>query len=117
MPFRKILEEFSRKTGALGAAMLDYEGETVEASTVADDFELKTIGAHKGIILNMLKDISNRRNEALESVAIETARARLAIIPLKEGYYLLVALTRKTPVGKALFESRHAAELIKKEMG
>ncbi|MEE9613493.1 MAG: roadblock/LC7 domain-containing protein [Thermodesulfobacteriota bacterium] len=117
--FRAILTELAERAGATGAIMLDWEGEAVDSFSATDDLELAEIGAHKGIILNMLRDVTSRQDDGgeVESVGISTTGARLAITTIKDGYYLLVTLHRGRPLGRAIFESKKAIAKIKKEMG
>ena len=118
MPFKKILRELTEKTGAEGAIMLDGDGEAVDFFANSPD-EIKIIGAHKGIILNMLRDVHSRTNGGgdVRSVAVTTKNSRLAISTIKDGYYLVVTLGRGNgSFGKAFFESKKAAEAIEKEM-
>ena len=82
MPFKAILKELVEVTpGASGAILADWEGEAVEQCCHYDDFELKVIGAHKGIILNQMKEIHGRF-----PAGSRTARARiLSPVPTAVG--------------------------------
>lgn len=119
MSFKDILKELTEKTGADGAIMLDHGGEAVERYSTSKELELDAIGAHKGIILNMLKEVAARHvgSGEVKSVGITTKTTKLAIIPLKEDYFLLVAMDRKRPLGKTFFECRWAATKLEEEMG
>lgn len=118
MPFNAILQELAQKSGATGAIMLDWEGEVVASYSASDSLQMDLIGAHHGIILDIIKDASTRSDAPeVRSVSISTGETRLAISSLKEGYYLVVALEKKRPVGRALFESKRAIKVIEKEMG
>ncbi|MBI5560234.1 MAG: roadblock/LC7 domain-containing protein [Deltaproteobacteria bacterium] len=122
MPFKKILKELTEKTGASGAILLDRDGEAVDSFVTSSGLELKAIGAHKGIILNMLKDAQNRANGGGEvcSIGITTKNARLAISAMKDGYYLVVTLERENgngSFGKVFLEAKKAIGAIEREMG
>lgn len=119
MSFKDILKELTEKTGADGAIMLDHGGEAVDRYSTSKELELDAIGAHKGIILNMLKDVAARHvgSGEVKSVGITTKTTRLAIIPLKEDYFLLVAMDRKRPLGRTFFECRRAVTKLEEEMG
>jgi len=57
VPFKRILTELvTAVPGASGAILADWEGEAVEQFSFYDDFEMKLIGAHKGIILNRVRE-------------------------------------------------------------
>jgi predicted regulator of Ras-like GTPase activity (Roadblock/LC7/MglB family) len=51
----------------------------------------------------------------IKSIGISTSRTRLALYPIKEGYYLLVAMERKKPMGRAFFECKRAGRKIEQE--
>ena len=118
MPFKAILQDLTQNSGAFGAIMLDREGEVVASWAQNDSLQIDLIGAHHGIILNIIQDASRRSDFSdVSSVSISTDSAKLAISSIKEGYYLVVALEKRRPVGKALFESRRAIKKIEREMG
>ena len=119
MSFKKILETLTEKSHARGAVMLDFEGEMVDSFSVAAGLELDAIGAHKGLILNMLKDVAANTHDKddVESVAMQAGDSKIVMSPLKDGYYLLVVTDRRKPFGRVMFESRRAAKEIEKEMG
>lgn len=119
MSFRKILETLTSKSHARGAVMLDFEGEMVDSFSAATGLELDIIGAHKGLILNMLKDVAanTHENDEVKSVAIQAGDSKIVMSPLKDGYYLLVVTDRFKPFGRVMFESKRAAKEIEKEMG
>ncbi|MDO8427366.1 MAG: roadblock/LC7 domain-containing protein [Deltaproteobacteria bacterium] len=118
MSFDLILKELTKNAGAKGAVMLDSDGEIVASHADSPSLEIDLIGAHHGIVLDIIKDATSRSAfSGVRSVAISTVKSRLAISTLKEGYYLLVAMGRSAPMGKALFESRRAVERIEEEMG
>lgn len=117
MPFKAILQELAEKTGASGAIMIDWEGEVVASYSLNDSLQMDLIGAHHGIILNIIKDASARIDLSdVRSVVISTREARLAISPIKEGYCLVVSLQKGRAIGKALFESGRAVKRLELEM-
>ncbi|MBI5562368.1 MAG: hypothetical protein HY894_05900 [Deltaproteobacteria bacterium] len=126
MPFIKILQELTEKTGATGAAMLDWEGEIVAAHSASDGVELDLIGAHHGIILDIIKEAAlhhkdgrdERTSLSVTSVLISTGSLRLVISTLKDGYYLVVTMPRPGGLaGRTIYESKKAAAMLEAEMG
>ena len=116
--FERILNDLSTSAGAAGAIMIDRDGEIVASWAAGPDMQMDLIGAHHGIILSIIKDISSRHDlSTVGHVAITTDKARLVISTVKEGYCVVMALGRETPVGKALHEAGKAVERIEKEMG
>ncbi|MFZ3073296.1 MAG: hypothetical protein WA162_08635 [Thermodesulfobacteriota bacterium] len=119
MSFKQILETLTSKSHARGAVMLDWEGEVVDSFSVATGLELDAIGAHKGLILNMLKNVAagTHDDDDVKSVAIQAGDSKIVMSPLKDGYYLLVVTDKFKPFGRVMFESKRAAKEIEREMG
>ncbi|MFQ5735626.1 MAG: roadblock/LC7 domain-containing protein [Thermodesulfobacteriota bacterium] len=116
--FNAILKDLTAKAGANGAIMLDHDGELVASYSGSTDLDMDLIGAHHGIILNIIRDASTRSAfKDVQSVSISTGKTRLAISTLKDGYYLVLATGKALPVGKALFESKKAVRRLEAEMG
>ena len=98
MGFRDILADLLQATrGAIGAAFLDSEGESVEVASArpfdTDDHELRVIGAYAGIFLSHLRRVA----EATESGAsrrfkIDFAATTIFCSDLGDGYYLVVVV-------------------------
>ncbi|MEY2549549.1 MAG: hypothetical protein QOD64_2131 [Verrucomicrobiota bacterium] len=98
MSFRDILADLLQTTrGAIGAAFLDSEGESVEVASArpfdTDDHELRVIGAYAGIFLSHLRRVA----EATESGAsarfkIDFAASTIFCCDLGEGYYLVAVV-------------------------
>ncbi|MDH4226653.1 MAG: roadblock/LC7 domain-containing protein [Deltaproteobacteria bacterium] len=118
MPFKKILKELCDRTGAKGAIMLDWEGEAVDMYSTDANLELAALGAHKGIILNLLKEATQRvDNQAVvEHVGISTSNSRIILHVLKDGYYVLLTMDRDKQLGRAMFETKKASKRLLAEM-
>jgi len=96
--FRDILADLLQATrGAIGAAFLDSEGESVEVASArpfdTDDHELRVIGAYAGIFLSHLRRVA----EATESGSsrrfkIDFAATTIFCSDLGDGYYLVVVV-------------------------
>jgi len=118
MAFKRILSELlERLPDGLGAIIVDWEGEAVDQVGVIDDFELKLIGAHKGLILTNLRQAVARveGNDLLE-IAITTDRVQTLILPVDEEYFLVLALKKGEAYGRALFEARRCLDQLRKEI-
>lgn len=115
MPFRTILKELTERSRGKGAIMLDKDGESV-AEFSEPGVEIDLIGAHHGIILHSVKE-NCPQEEPLKSITITTSSTNLVISALKDGYYVVLAIDRPRPAGKALFEIKRAAKKIEVEMG
>lgn len=118
MPFKKILMELVEATeGASGAILTDWEGEAVEQYSLSDEFELKLIGAHKGIILNRMKEIQHRflPGDVHEAV-ISTNTHHIIIGTIGEDYALVMTLHRNALVALAMHNFQRAIKSLKKEI-
>jgi predicted regulator of Ras-like GTPase activity (Roadblock/LC7/MglB family) len=118
MSFKVILAEMLQQVpGGLGAILVDWEGEAVDQSGVIDDYELKVIGAHKGLILgNLRKAVARVEGNALQEIAITTEQVQTLILPVNEDYFLVLTLQKGEAYGRALFEARRCLEKLKQEI-
>ena len=117
MDFTCILKGLSEKVHAQGAAMIDRDGEVVASWSRANGPDMELVGAHYEIILDSANEAASIRANQVKSVFISTDTAKIAIMPIKEGYCLVVALDRKAPSGMVLAEAAKTIEIIEVEMG
>ena len=118
MPFKKLLTEMVEGVPhALGAIIVDWEGEAVDHVARIDDYELKVIGAHKGVILTNLREVVRRLDGGdLEELVIATEKAQTLVLPLTEEYFLVLTLSSGEALGRALFEARRCAARLRVEI-
>lgn len=118
MPFKKLLSELVKKaSGALGAVIADWEGEAVDQVGRIDDYELKVIGAHKGVILSNLREIVCRlKDDDLREIVITTEKVQTLVLPVTHEYFLVLILERGNALGRALFEARRCVARLKVEI-
>lgn len=118
MSFKQTLANLiDRVPGALGAILADWEGEAVDQVSMIGDYELKVIGAHKGIILtNMRQAMRDLESDVLEEIVVTTERNQTLILPVTNEYYLVLTLERGEAIGRALFESRKTIALLRDEI-
>jgi predicted regulator of Ras-like GTPase activity (Roadblock/LC7/MglB family) len=103
--------------GAQGAILADWEGEAVDQAGLLDDYDLKVIGAHKGVILHSLRKVVARLgDDRLREIVITTSCSQMLVLPVTDEYYLVVTLDRSAALGRALFEARRCAHLLQKEI-
>ncbi len=119
MPFERLLTELVREVpGAMGAILADWEGEAVAQAALMDDYELKIIGAHQGILLNHFRDAIRRLGlDELEELAVMTEDLRIFVVPVTMDYYVALLLRREAPWGPARFACGICKERLKKEIG
>jgi predicted regulator of Ras-like GTPase activity (Roadblock/LC7/MglB family) len=96
--FRDILADLLQATrGAIGAAFLDSEGESVEVASArpfeTDDHELRVIGAYAGIFLSNLRRIAEATESGSSSrFKIDFAASTIFCCELGDGYYLVIVV-------------------------
>lgn len=117
MPFKSLLNRLLEEIpGALGAIIIDWEGEAVDQVARIEEYDIKVLGAHKGIILNLLRDALARIDSGeLEEVLIRTGRNKTLIAPLNEDYYLVLTLGPQSIAGRAAFKMRHCVTELRAE--
>lgn len=118
MPFQNLLEDLlERMPGSLGAILVDWEGEAVAQSGVMNEYDLKVFGAHKGIILNNLREVVERTDESgLEEITITTTSNKTLVLPVTTEYFLVITLQREATLGRSLFEARRTIAALKEEI-
>jgi len=118
MAFKQLLGELvQRVPGGLGAIVVDWEGEAVDQVGQIDDYELKVIGAHKGLILDSLRAaVSRAEGNELREIAITTEKLQTLIMPVNQEYFLLLTLSRGDAYGRAVFEARRCLEKLRREI-
>ncbi len=118
MPFKRILRELVEAVpGATGAILADWEGEAVDQHCLYDDYELKVLAAHKGIILNRMKELqATVAGDELREAVISTELQHVIIGGIGPDYSLVMTLGRDAVIGLALRRFREAATSLHKEI-
>ncbi|GAB4179217.1 MAG: roadblock/LC7 domain-containing protein [Geothermobacteraceae bacterium] len=118
MPFKPTLRQMlDRIPGSLGAIIVDWEGEAVDQVGRIDDYELKVIGAHKGLILDSMRQAVQRAEQSdLEEILITTSKRQTLILPIDADYFFVVTMENRNVMGRALFEARRCQKLLREEI-
>ncbi len=119
MPLRAQLDSLvDRVPGSRGAILTDWEGEAVDHAARMDEYDLKVLGAHIGIILTRLRQTVSRLTDegGLKELVITTENGYNVVTPVSEDYFVVLTLTREGLLGRALFESRRCVDRLKKEI-
>lgn len=119
MPIKKVLEELMDSVpGTLGAILADWEGEMVDQVARMDEYELKVVGATKGILLTRVQDALKRlRSSSLQEMVITTDQVQTLIAPVTAEYFLVLILRRDEQVlGRAMFQVKRCVGALKKEI-
>ncbi len=101
-PFTPILLDLVRRVpGALGAVLVDAEGETVDYAGHLEPFDLKVAAAHWQIVLVELAPLTIQARQ----ITIRSERRSYILRCLPERYALVILLSRRagfTPTTRAL---------------
>ncbi len=118
MPFNAIITElFDRTPGATGAILADWEGEAVVQRCDADDYELKVLGAHGGILFNLVREIHRQFPDGeVEEAVITTDSCRMIVGAVGPDYCLVMTIARDALVGRALYHFCQASQRLHKEI-
>ena len=118
MPFKRILKELvDLVPGATGAILADWEGEAIEQVCNFDEFEMKVIGAHKGILLSRLREMHEGFSLGeIEDVLITTEKQYSLVAAVGRDYVVVMTASREALPAVALMRLRIAVELLKKEI-
>ena len=117
MPFKSLLNRLLEDIpGALGAIIVDWEGEAVDQVARISEYEMKVIGAHNGIILHQLREVLSRaRSGDLEEVLIRAGENKTLITPLTEDYLLILQLGSQAIAARAAFKMRRCVAALRHE--
>lgn len=118
MSFEVILKNLvDHVPQAVGAILVDWEGEAVVEHCHCEPYDIRFIAAHKGIILSHLKEMqSTPQIGDVEDVVVTTSNGYLIICCIDEYYSLVMNVERSCPVALALYHSRRATTELKKEV-
>ncbi len=118
MPFKAVLSQLLQEVpGALGAIIVDWEGEAVDQVTHIGEYDIKILGAHHGIILTLIRDALTRMGaNDPEEVVIRTQQGTTLIQPLNEDYLLILPLCKGELVARARQKLRCCATRLYDEI-
>lgn len=117
MPFKSLLNRLLDDIpGAIGAIIIDWEGESVDQVARINEYDIKVLGAHKGVILGLLREVMERVGSGdLEEVLIRTGRNKTLIVPLTMDYFLVLTLGPESIVARAAFKMRRCVAELRSE--
>jgi predicted regulator of Ras-like GTPase activity (Roadblock/LC7/MglB family) len=106
VPYQALLDGLVRDVaGALGALLLDANGEVVVQSGERDERH-RLIGACQGIALHRAQTTHARFEQgSIDHVLCRYASGQVILRPLKDGYYLVMSLAADANLGQALFRT------------
>jgi len=92
--FGLILGRLCEGTGALGAAFVDREGETVDYASVVDPFDVKIAAAEWRLALELTRAARAPIWKNAEQLLVRAQKRSFAVIALEEGYALVVLMLK-----------------------
>lgn len=104
MPLQKEMDAIVADVpGAIGAIIVDYDGEAVVSSSNAfATYDLQVVGAYGGIFLDHLRRITRENGFGTPaSFIIDGAEARLLHHVLRDGYFIVVILSKEASLAAA----------------
>ncbi len=118
MSFEIILKDLlDQVPRAIGAILVDWEGEAVMEQCHCDPYDIRFIAAHKGIILARLKEMrSAEQIGEVEDVVVTSDKGHLIIGCIDQDYSLVMNIERSCPVALALYYFRLAITEFKREI-
>lgn len=118
MSFEIILKDLvTQVPKAIGAILVDWEGEAVMEHCHCDPYDIRFIAAHKGIILARLKEMQSAALVGeVEDVVVTSSGGHLIIGCIDQYYSLVMNIERNCPVALALYHFRLAITKLKREV-
>jgi len=118
MPFHSILKNLvDTVPHAVGAILVDWEGEAVQEYCHCDSYDMRFIAAHKGIVLSRLRETNaDNIGGVIEDVVVTSERQILLIGAIDSDYSLVLQAARSCPVGLARHHFSTTLAQLKKEL-
>ncbi len=114
MPFKKILNELVQAMPeAIGAIIVDYDGECVQLTTKSDEHDVKVVGAYQKIQLDLLKNIFDHKTNAFitKSDGID-----IVSMPIDDEYLVSLILKGDSLIGQAEYVLKSRLKELKEIM-
>jgi hypothetical protein len=111
--FSGILMGLCDATGALGVALVDREGETVDYAGYLEPYLLKVAAAEWRLVLDVARDVPHPNYRETNGILIRGRKKSFAVVGLPEGYAIVVELPKRSfgLSERAVAEAARAVEL------
>ncbi len=104
--------------GAIGAVFVDWDGEAVDQFGHIPELDIRIIGAHWGIVVNLTKRMLQNREYGKPEIIILSSEKRDVIIKtVTPEYFVVLTMKRGAHLGHALKEMSRVSDSIRHEMG
>ena len=102
---------------AVGAILVDWEGEAVQEYCHCDPYDIRFMAAHKGIILSRLREThGDNQGGPIEEVMVTAEKQHLLIGAVDKDYSLVLQVGRPCPLGLARFHFKRALLQVREEL-
>jgi len=100
-------------TDALGAALVDRGGETVDYAGYLDPFNMKVAAAEWRLVLELVRDVPHPSYRETQGILVRGKNKSFAVVGVSDGYAIVLALPRRAfgLSGRAVAEAVRAVEL------
>jgi hypothetical protein len=111
--FSGILMTLCEGAGALGAALVDREGETVDYAGYLAPFDLRVAAAEWRLVLDVVRAVPDPHYRETDGILVRGRQKSFAVVGLSHGYAIVVALPRRSfgLSQRAVAEAIRAVEL------
>jgi hypothetical protein len=93
-PFNTILLRLCDATPALGAALVDLQGETVDFAGAVDPYDIKVAAAEWRLVLDLVSRSQVWSWRDVNEVVVRGTRYSYVVVLLREGYAIVAQLSR-----------------------
>lgn len=90
--FSAVLMRLCDAVGALGAALVDAEGETVDYAGAIDPFDIKIAAAESVVLLGLLRRSKAQTLRETDEVALRAAKRSFILKHVGDGYAVVLVL-------------------------
>lgn len=107
--FSASLQRLCEGTGALGATLVDHQGEAVDYAGYLDPYHLRVMAAEWRIVLDIARDAKKLGLESAQDFTVRADKKSFVLIALTEGYAIVLELPRRA----FSFSRRAVAEAVR----
>ncbi|MCD6496901.1 MAG: hypothetical protein J7M25_01170 [Deltaproteobacteria bacterium] len=91
--------------GAVGAVFIDWEGEAVDQFGHIPEMDIKLIGAHWGVVLNLIKNmLSPQLLGNAHQIILSSDKADIIVQVVDKDYCIVLAMKESSHLGMALHQ-------------
>jgi hypothetical protein len=93
--FSASMQRLCEGTGALGATLVDQQGEAVDYAGYLDPYHLRVMAAEWRLVLDIVRDAKRLGLEQVQEFTVRADKKSFVLIALGEGYALVLELPHR----------------------